>query len=416
MLPPILEIYVIWHPEDDAGKKLALEFIKHFRGASFSGIIGGGIHVATRSIGWLSGDDSPQPCYMDDQTGPNGLAPAEYIALVPILGIGMASAVQKDGSAWNRYVTELVEAQMRDAKRVSILPYSLHPRATDQTKLGELFGAFQQIAATWPLADGDTALGLRCRDLSQGLAQFLTNDDDARLTVFLSHTKRSNPSEGNDVDELVRMVRQFIAATRLNEFFDAHDLQAGHDWADELIKNAGNSALLTVRTDLYASRAWCQREVAVAKVSGMPVVTLDALSSGEERGSFLMDHVPRLPVRKEANEWQKDDVASALNLLTDECLKREVWLTQQSLAISHNTIAVDWWASHAPEPLTLLAWIERAIAEQHEVPRDRPVRVLHPDPPLGPNEIEVLKSLAQNSKLDFEIDIMTPRQLAMRGG
>lgn len=416
MLPPVLEIYVIWHPDDEEAEKLALEFIEHFRGTSFSGIIGGGIHVATRSIGWLNEDDCPQPCYMDDQTGPNGLTPAQYIALVPILGIGMASAVQKDGSAWNRYITELVKAQMQDTKRVSVLPYSLHSNATDKTRLGELLGTFQQIAATRLLADGDTASGLRCRDLSQGLAQFLANDDDAHLTVFLSHTKRSNPSEGNDVDELVRMIRQFIAATRLSEFFDAHDLQAGHDWAEELIKNAENSALLAVRTDLYASRAWCQREVAVAKVSGMPVVTLDALGSGEERGSFLMDHVPRLPVRKEANEWQQDDVASALNLLTDECLKREVWLAQQSLAASHNTVAVDWWASHAPEPLTLLAWIERADAEQHELTRDRPVRVLHPDPPLGPNEIEVLKSLARISKLDFEIDIMTPRQLAMRGG
>ncbi|MGJ8628773.1 MAG: hypothetical protein ACSHXB_17565 [Sulfitobacter sp.] len=416
MLPPVLEIYVIWHPDDHEGKDLALEFIEHFRGASFSGIIGGGIHVATRSIGWLNEGDSPQPCYMGDQTGPNGLAPAEYVALIPILGIGMASAVQEVGSAWNRYISELVEAHKKDAKRVSILPYSLQSSATDKTRLGELLGAFQQIAATENLSKGDTDSGLRCRDLSQGLAQFLADDDDARLTVFLSHTKRSNPSEGNDVDDLVGLVRQFIASTRLNEFFDAHDLQAGHDWAEELIKNAGNSALLAVRTDLYASRAWCQREVTVAKTSGMPVVTLDALGAGEERGSFLMDHVPRLPVRKNACEWQMGDVATALNLLTDECLKREVWLAQQSLAAKQDIVPIDWWASHAPEPLTVLAWIEAKILEQSDFPRERPVRVLHPDPPLGPNEIEVLQSLAKNSKLDFEIDIMTPRQLAMRGG
>ena len=32
-----------------------------------------------------------------------------------------------------------------------------------------------------------------------------------------------------------------------------------------------------------------------AKQAGVPVVILDALDEGEDRGSFLMDDVPRVP-------------------------------------------------------------------------------------------------------------------------
>ena len=69
--------------------------------------------------------------------------------------------------------------------------------------------------------------------------------------------------------------------------------------------------LLAIRTDLYASRDWCQREMLIAKRAGMPVVIMDALGRGEERGSFLMDHVPRVPLRPSAAGWMRPTSAVA---------------------------------------------------------------------------------------------------------
>lgn len=34
MLPPVLEIYVVWHPEDTAGASISQEFLDHFHGTS----------------------------------------------------------------------------------------------------------------------------------------------------------------------------------------------------------------------------------------------------------------------------------------------------------------------------------------------------------------------------------------------
>jgi hypothetical protein len=219
-----------------------------------------------------------------------------------------------------------------------------------------------------------------------------------------------------DVNALITIVRNVIATTHLREFFDASDLQPGTDWSNELREKAATSALLALRTDLYPSREWCQKEVLIAKRSGMPVIILDGIGYAEERGSFLMDHVPRAPIRVNGAEWQRRDVYSALNLLVDECLKRELWKRQHQLAQDRHELEVSWWAPHAPEPLTLIQWLENARTDGRLPAGDDKLRILHPDPPLGPDERAVLEQILKFGGLEAKLDVMTPRQLAARGG
>lgn len=415
MLPPVLEIFVIWHPGDAEGRSIAEELVAHFRGVSFSGVVGGGIHVALRSEGWHEQGGAPQPVYTQRSPGPNGIQPAKYVAVVPLLGVELAGSVE-EGTSWRAFVEELVAEETAASNQIGIFPYLLDRNATDQTYLGTLFNRYQRIATGDPSKAGDNAATLRCRDLSQALAQMLASGSEDRLKVFVSHTKRSSDDEGPDVDDLVELVRTCIGSTHLSEFFDASDLQPGKDWEKDLRENSARSALLAIRTDLYASREWCQREVAIAKCAGMPVVTLDAIGRGEERGSFLMDHVPRVPVRKGQEHWSQQDVMRALNVLTDECLKRAIWLRQQEITDSEGGMGISWWAPQAPEPLTLLDWIEQESGMAQTPESSETLRVLHPDPPLGPEERNVLSRLAKMSKLGRDIDIMTPRLLAARGG
>jgi hypothetical protein len=44
------------------------------------------------------------------------------------------------------------------------------------------------------------------------------------------------------------------------------------------------------------------------------------------------------------------------------------------------------------------------------------LRVLHPDPPLGPEEKETLRQLVLLAGVAESIDVLTPRMLAARGG
>ncbi|GED47118.1 hypothetical protein HME01_29700 [Vreelandella aquamarina] len=417
MLPPILEIFVLWHPDDHRGAGFAETIFNHFmKGPTFSGLIGGGVQVSLRSTGWEGSGTAPRPIYTEGQLAPNGIRPASFVAIVPLLGTEMAARVEDENTHWHAYVSAIRNLHQASPERVGVFPYSLDAGATQGTKLQDILGNFQFVAAGNPVRNDEVIENMLCRDLTQGLAQLVSPDEMDRLTAFISHTKRHSQGEGEDVDALVDLVREVIRNTRLNEFFDANDLQPGTDWEQELRDKSGTSAMLALRTDLYSSREWCQREVVIAKTHGMPVIMLDAIGVGEERGSFLMDHVPRIAVRQVNGGWQRQDVYRALNLLVDECLKRALWIHQKNLANEHPELDVGWWAPHAPEPLTLSRWIDDYLTKNGDDDSDNTVRILHPDPPLGPEERDVLMNYARTTRLGREIDIMTPRQLAMRGG
>lgn len=228
--------------------------------------------------------------------------------------------------------------------------------------------------------------------------------------MFISHTKRLS-NTGEPVAELVQAVRDVLAAGRIGAFYDAHDLQPGEDWDRALREGAGTSAVLALRTDLYASRDWCQREVLTAKREGMPVVVLDALTDGEQRGSFLLDHVPRVPARRSADgSWDAATLQRVLQLLADAWLHRALWLLQEAHAGAQAPYDTYHWMPLAPEPSTLVTWLTTAPGMT-----PRPLRILHPDPPLASEETSVLQALATLAGLEGAVDITTPRLLAARG-
>jgi len=75
--------------------------------------------------------------------------------------------------------------------------------------------------------------------------------------------------------------------------------------------------------------------------------------------------------------------------------------------------AVTWWASHAPEPVTLVAWLREQL-DSGRLPAEGPIRIVHPDPPIGPDEQSVLEQIVRLAGLSNPLDIVTPRILAAR--
>lgn len=410
MLPPILEIYVVWHPGDTAGADIADAVIEHFRGSTYSGLIGGAIEVFLRSASSAgSPEASPPPLPAIDQP-PYGLAVSAFTAVLIVAGSELASAVEAGGE-WRGYIEAIAAARNADSATIGVFPVSTAKLALDDTRLSTIIGGQQQVAAAaWEQPEFHEVL---CRDLGQGIAQ-MVDPGHQRLSVFVSHTKHQAELEKDDDPTIVDLVRHVIAGTRLRDFFDAADLQPGEDWAPKLIAEAGSSALLAVRTDLYSSRAWCQREVVTAKRHGMPVVMLDALTEGEERGSFLMDHVPRVATRRGPDGWREAAVRRGLNQLVDECLKRALWRAQYRIGADALSVNVDWWADHAPEPSTFTDWLTTKV--DRDAKRDEPVIVLHPDPPLGPDERAVLEEIGRLAGLSGPFEFLTPRGLAVHGG
>jgi hypothetical protein len=247
------------------------------------------------------------------------------------------------------------------------------------------------------------------REVAQAIAQRIARDTsgsqlDERVTVFVSHTKHASSGRDNP-ERLVATVRDIIQATHLDSFFDAHDIQVTDDWEQKLDREAARHALLMVRTDSYASRGWTQREVLIAKRHDIPIVSLYAVRVEEQRGSFLMDHVPTVVC---PSDDELGAVERALNRLVDEALKRALWTVQTSYLEADG---FDWRPVHAPEPVTLT---HRLLS--HPVEGERQFAIIHPDPPLGPEERQVILDLCAIAGLPGSLEILTPRTFAARGG
>ncbi|MCA1973634.1 MAG: toll/interleukin-1 receptor domain-containing protein, partial [Caenispirillum sp.] len=406
--------YVVWHPEDADGAEMAETIIAHFHGDAFSGLIGGAIEVYVRSAPWREPGGPPRPIPLPGDVAPP--EPAGFVAIVPLLGAAMSRAAAEAGSPWSTYLTSLAARAANDREHIQIFPAALDGDGFSGA-LSRMFGERQALAAENAVAEepeGRTSMLLR--DLTQGLTQFMKGDITDPIRVFISHTKRWSEEAERETRALINTVRQVICDTRLRFFFDAHSLQSGTDWARELDRSASTCALLAVRTDLYASRAWCQREVVLAKEHGLPVVTLQALETGEARGSFTLDHVPAVPARRRGKAWDRASILRALGVLVDESLKRELWRWQAAMAMACGVgPAVDWWAPHAPEPLTLARWLTEDREGQKAQRDGTAPLILHPDPLLTDTERAALERMANLSGLPG-IDPLTPRTLAARGG
>jgi hypothetical protein len=395
--PPILDVYVIWHPDDDDGARVFERIHKHFHSEGYSGLAGGAVEVYARSVGWSTDGGPPRPLLLPgSRAGTPG--PAQFGAILPVLGAGMRDSVQRD-SDWADYL-RLAAGSVNDA--VAVLPVTVPGVNLTDSVLQSAIGAIQRLPT-----DALAEPGLLERSVAQAVAQKAAGSV-SRIRVFISHAKHFSDTETDlPGGPLYEHVRSVIAGTHLGEFFDAHDLLPGTDWAAELEASASTSALLMVRTDRYASREWTQREVLVAKQHDVPIVGLIALTEGEARGSFLMDHVPTVSLSHDAITAS---IAASLDRLVDEVLKRALWEAQSTYIQEEG---FDWTPVHAPEPITAVNWLSQ---HQSDHPDDDHLWIIHPDPPLGPAERTLIDELCKLAGFDTRVDVLTPRTFAARGG
>ena len=181
-------------------------------------------------------------------------------------------------------------------------------------------------------------------------------------TIFLSHAKHDMENEPCVVKELLK----YLTASHPEKFwFDSGDIASGSVFAKEIEDGVSNSALIAVLTDSYSSRAWCRREILLAKKHQRPVVLVNALANGEVRSFPYIGNVPTIRWR-----GSSEDVISLINR---ETLRFEY---ANSMLLKHAR-SDDTIFPICPELITLT-----------EVENGR--TVLYPDPPLGSDEMSIL--------------------------
>ena len=213
------------------------------------------------------------------------------------------------------------------------------------------------------------------------------------LCVFLSHAK----SDGLDIAARVRGYLQ--SGTGIDDFFDAQDITEGARWASVIRGAASENLLLAIRTDAYAAREWCRTEVLHAKMSGSPLVVLDALDTMEPRGFPYLGNAPSV-------RWHGDDSAATMEdllcVLLREALRfRHFPRRVSDLCRAYGIPDDERVLAAPPELLTVLR--ARSTSDVGET-----LRIIYPDPPLGTDELALVSELMPN------LETRTPTALIAR--
>lgn len=391
-IPPILEIYVVWHPLDKQGASVARRIFGHFHSGPYAGLAGGAIEVYFRSAGWESSTSSPRPIpgvHGDTASG----QVAQTLVVVPVLSAALRRAVAGEPT-WHEYLRDIYGLPAERGRLV--IPV--------RDELVDLTGSALEALTDMPqsvILRGTTQLA---REIAQAIADKAYGLKDRPTKIFISHT-REKGSEDEANQEIVSEIRLVLSETHLEDFFDAADLRPGDaNWRARLKDEASRTALLMVRTDAYSSRKWTQQEVLAAKYHDMPVVALYSITEGETRGSYLLDHVPTA-ISQPGD--RREGLRRALDKLVDDTLKVAVWRKQCEFLAD---LGLDWLPAHPPETLTMIRWLNENPAD------DQPIWVMHPDPPLTQPEQECLRELCQIAGRKGSVEFLTPRTYVARGG
>ena len=249
----ILDVCVVWHPDDHHGATVAEWLLDHFHGTAYSGLIGGTIEVYTRSLPWADGSDAPRILPFQDST-PASLPAPRYSVAIPVVGVHLLRSIGDAASAWRSYLDALVDAAQRD-ERVGVLPLRLPGR--DDSPSGPL----DRYQAMDPAAADDPSV--LCREVAQQVTQMVSGGTMDRLTICCSRTKEAFHAGGHGGSR-----RHRAAGTQPDRQHPSGGLR-GRDRPSAWQRLASRprsccgfkQSSWPYVPDVYAGRDWCQREM-----------------------------------------------------------------------------------------------------------------------------------------------------------
>lgn len=219
------------------------------------------------------------------------------------------------------------------------------------------------------------------------LIRFILNKDKQKLKLFISHSKHDSDQIG---EVRAEELRDFLRSdTKLDSFFDANDIQDGYDFEEQIMSNINESLLIVLKTDTYSEREWCRIETLAGKRSKTPAIVVN-LIQGIVRRSF--PYLGNAPVIRFNENW-----GAVVKLLLRTALDQYY----QNLLLNElvNIVGPDNYHVLPFSPELLSFSLISRDKEKLEMET-----ILYPEPPLGSEEIEFLKTF--DDKLSFR----TPMQ------
>lgn len=261
-----------------------------------------------------------------------------------------------NSSAWTNYINELVNDDKNGV--VKVLPVALCQYAFD---INHELGKQQYIR-------------LKSYDIRACWQEFLIRfyddlirtvcDSQEKLQIFISHTKKDEDHLG--IEKANELKAHLRADTKLNSFYDANDILDGYSFGDQIKENVKKSLLVILETETYSDREWCRIEAIVGKENHVPTVVVSLFNGKIPRTFPYLGNTPK--IRFEGN-W--DEVICLLLRTALDKYYEERYLENFRQA---NSKVIPMM----PEFIN--------IGKVDGVDQ-----ILYPEPPLGNEELEVVK-------------------------
>ncbi|WP_158219813.1 toll/interleukin-1 receptor domain-containing protein [Ideonella sp. A 288] len=406
---PIPEIYVLWHPCCTIGETLARSIYAWLRPGN-----GLGPQVYYRSLTEPGGTAGGLPLALPGEQRAGRatrepVPPSSRQVNLQIVILLIDDHMIAD-MTWRHWLTAL--ARDKPAVRRAFVPVALDSTAYNvPAPLRELnFLRPAGLPLTEPEgARRDAALEASVRSMLKQLTETLcrtmlttptapaTGDSAGqgslpKISIFLSHAKADGTTPAKRIRDHI------YSQTQLTAFYDENDIPFGSVFAQVLQSNVASkqtAAMIAVRTERYASRPWCRRELSLFRRPWQeplpaamttehwrlhPMVIVDALEPG--RQTLGVPEFGNATAVRWSDSLPDQEETIVTLVLRDALLAAFHAALGRSLKLSPGTLVLNW----LPDPTTLLhiPKVRDGLAE---------VQLLHPGRGLSGLELAVLDEL-----------------------
>ena len=207
---------------------------------------------------------------------------------------------------------------------------------------------------------------------------------DNSLKLFISHAK-----DGAKGIQLAEELKNYIDNSVMRNFFDATDIAPGYRFDAEIENNIKESTIISINSDIYSSRYWCQREILYAKETERPIIAVDILDEFEDRRFPYSSNIPCV----HAHITEGVELKDILRILTTALLETIRFNYSKLMLLRFRELGL------VEEDTVILPRPPEAFDVRNIINSDNGLltklkeKFLYPEPPLYNEEIECLQKI-----------------------
>lgn len=199
---------------------------------------------------------------------------------------------------------------------------------------------------------------------------------DASIQLFLSHAKNGGTGE-----IYAKAIKSYIDETNMNNFFDASEISVGYKFDEEIIRHINKSTLISITTDEYSSRYWCQREILEAKKQNRPIISVNCLQIYEDRIFPPSGNVPCVHITPNEEPLEEE----ILNILIAALLETIRFRYSESLLEYYKNLG---WIDKSAIVFARPPEIQQIVNLKELQKNNNELIVCYPEPPIYAEEMD----------------------------